>query len=294
MKNFENIFSHLKSNKDNIIAVAVAEDEEVLLSIKSAKEMGICSAILIGDKEKIQEIAKKISMDLNIFEIIDEKDGIKACEIATKLVSSGKAKALMKGLIDTSYILKAALNKEWGLRTDSIMSYIGVFQVPLYHKLIFISDPAININLNIETKKNIIDNSVKALKNMGIDMPKVALVCAKEKINPKMQSTVDAGELEKIYKDSKDCIVEGPIAFDGAISKKACEIKGISTKVGGDVDLILFDNIEAGNSVYKCLTYLSDSKSGGIVIGTKRPIVLTSRSDSHESKLNSIALSLLM
>ncbi len=294
MKNFDDILENLKGSENNKIAVAVAEDEEVLLSVKQAKEMGICSAILVGDYEKIEAIAKKINMDLKDIEIIDEKDGVLACEVATRLVSTGKAKALMKGLIDTSYVLKAALNKEWGLRTEAVMSHIGVFELPMYHKLLFVTDPAININPDVETKKSIIDNSVTAIKNMGINKPKVALVCAKEKVNSKMQSTVDADLLTKQYKDSNQCIVEGPIAFDGAISKKACEIKGIESNVGGDVDLIVFDNIEAGNSIYKALTYLTDSKSGGVVVGTKRPIILTSRSDSKESKLISIALGLSM
>ncbi len=294
MKNFEEIFKNLKANEDNVVAVAVAEDEEVLLSIKQAKEQGICSAILVGDIEKIKSIADIIDMDLSLFRVIDEKDGVKACEIATRLVSSGEAKALMKGLIDTSYVLKAALNKEWGLRTDSVMSHIGVFELAMYHKLLFITDPAININPDFVTKKSILDNSLKALNNLGIEKPKVALVCAKEKVNPKMQSTVDADELVKAFKDNTNCIVEGPIAFDGAISKEACETKGIKTEVGGDVDLILFDNIEAGNAVYKTLTYLTENKSGGVVVGTKRPIILTSRSDSSASKLISIALGLSM
>lgn len=294
MKNFDEIFKHLKNTEGNVLAVAVAQDEEVLKAVMKAKELGICEGILVGDTEKIQDIAKTIGMDLSLFEIIDEKDNVKACEVATKLVSSGKAKALMKGLIDTAYVLKAALNREWGLRTDSVMSHIGVFELSLYHKLLFITDPAININPDFETKKNIINNSVLALQNMGIEKPNVAVVCAKEKVNPKMQSTVDADELAKYYKDNDGCIVEGPIAFDGAISKKACETKGIETKVGGDVDLVLFDNIEAGNSVYKALTYLAEGKSGGVVIGTQRPIILTSRSDSSESKLISIALGLLL
>ncbi len=292
--NFDDVLKQLKNNENKIVAVAVAEDEEVLLSIKNAKDRDLCSAILVGDSQKIKVIADKINMDLDKFEVIDEKDGIKACEVATKLVSTGKAQALMKGLIDTSYILKAALNKDWGLRTESVMSHIGVFEMPLYHKLLFIVDPAININPDLETKKKIINNSVEAIVNMGIDKPKVAIVCAKEKVNPKMQSTVDASELVDYFADNDGCTVEGPIAFDGAISKKACEIKGIDTKVGGDVDLILFDNIEAGNAVYKTLTYLTESKSGGVVVGTKRPIILTSRSDSNESKLISIALGLMM
>lgn len=294
MKNFEEIFKHLKGNKGNVLAVAVAQDVEVLKSVKEAQKLGICKVVLVGDIEKINNIAKKIDMDLGLFKIIDEKDNVKACEIATKLVSSGEAKALMKGLIDTSYVLKAALNKEWGLRTNSVMSHIGVFELSMYHKLLFITDPAINITPDFETKKNIVNNSVIALKNMGIHKPKIAAVCAKEKVNPKMQSTVDANDLAEFYKDSKDCILEGPMAFDNAISKRACEVKALETEIGGDVDLILFDNIETGNAIYKSLTYLSESKSGGIVIGTKRPIILTSRSDSSESKLISIALGLLL
>lgn len=300
MQKLDDLLKHVvknvesKSNYEHSIAVAVAQDRDVLLSIDEAALKGFGTAYLVGDEIEIRTIASEIEMNLEKHKIINETDKVSACEIATRLVSQGKAKSLMKGLVDTSIILKAALNKEYGLRTDSVMSHVSVFEIDNYHKLLFVTDAAINIKPDFETKINIIENTVKSLHNLGIEKPKVALVCAKEKVNPKMQSTVDAYDLQSHFESREDCIVEGPIALDGAVSKEACEIKGIKSKVGGDADVILVDNIEAGNALYKSLTYLAGCKNGGVVLGTKEPIILTSRADSAESKLISIALGLSM
>ncbi len=290
MKSLNYLLEQATKKENCKIAVAAAHDKEVLVAVNDAYIKGISTAILVGDEEKIKEIAKSINMDLTPHEIVNELDGVESSKIAVKFVKENKANALMKGLIDTSIIMKAALDKENGLRTDSVMSHLAVFEMDSYHKPLFLTDAAINIAPDYNTKKQILNNSLEALKNLNINNPKVAVICAKEKVNPKMQSTVDA---DLLTKENFDAIVEGPIAFDGAINSEAAKVKGMDSKVSGDVDLLVMDNIEAGNALYKTLIYLANAKSGGIVLGTQKPIVLTSRSDSAYSKLVSIALGVL-
>lgn len=293
IKKLDDIFNELKScDKKAVLSVAAAHDEEVLLAVKDACDMNIIKAILIGEEDKIRKIASEIKFDLSEVEVIDESD-LKLCaEKAVKLVSSGKADYVMKGLLDTSIILKEVLNKEYGLRTDSLLSHVMIYEVSSYHKLLILTDGGMNINPDVSQKKKITDNAIKAAKSLGIDTVKVACLAAKEKVNPKMQATLDADELKSMYKDGmfgKNVIVEGPIAFDLAVSEEACKIKGYESEVGGDADILLVPNIETGNGIGKALTYMANAKSAGIIMGAKAPVVLVSRADTHESKLYSIA-----
>ena len=293
IKKLDDIFDELKScNEKAVLSVAAAHDEEVLLAVKDACEMNIIKAILIGEEEKIRKIANEIKFDLTDVEVINECD-LKLCaEKAVKLVSSGKADYVMKGLLDTSIILKEVLNKEYGLRTDSLLSHVMIYEVPSYHKLLILTDGGMNISPDVSQKKKIVDNAIKAAKSLGIDTVKVACLAAKEKVNPKMQATLDADELKTMCKDGmfgKGAIVEGPIAFDLAVSEEACKIKGYKSEVGGDADILLVPNIETGNGIGKALTYMANAKSAGIIMGAKAPVVLVSRADTHESKLYSIA-----
>ena len=293
IKKLDDIFDELKScNEKAVLSVAAAHDEEVLLAVKDACEMNIIKAILIGEEDKIRKIADEIKFDLTDVEVINECD-LKLCaEKAVKLVSSGKADYVMKGLLDTSIILKEVLNKEYGLRTDSLLSHVMIYEVPSYHKLLILTDGGMNINPDVSQKKKIVDNAIKAAKSLGIDTVKVACLAAKEKVNPKMQATLDADELKTMCKDGmfgKGAIVEGPIAFDLAVSEEACKIKGYESEVGGDTDILLVPNIETGNGIGKALTYMANAKSAGIIMGAKAPVVLVSRADTHESKLYSIA-----
>lgn len=293
IKKLDDIFNELKScDKKAILSVAAAHDEEVLLAVKDACEMDIIKAILIGEEDKIRKIASEINFNLDNVEVIDESD-LKLCaEKAVKLVSSGKADYVMKGLLDTSIILKEVLNKEYGLRTDSLLSHVMIYEVPSYHKLLILTDGGMNIDPDVSQKKKIADNAIKAAKSLGIDTVKVACLAAKEKVNPKMQATLDADELKSMCKDGmfgNGVVVEGPIAFDLAISEEACKIKGYESEVGGDADILLVPTIETGNGIGKALTYMANAKSAGIIMGAKAPVVLVSRADTHESKLYSIA-----
>lgn len=295
-RSFEEVLKLAKERGPKTLAVAVAQDKEVLLAVKAAHDIGVVDAILVGDKEKIIEEACKIGMDVKEYEIIDEKDLTCASRKAVELVSSGNADVVMKGLVDTSIILKAVLDKEIGLRTGKILSHVAVFDVATYHKILFVTDAAMNIAPDLNQKKQIVENAVFVAHSLDINEPKVAAVCAKEKVNPKMPATVEAKELEEMNSrgEISGCIVGGPFALDNAISKEAAAHKGINHPVAGDADIILVPNIESGNVLYKSLAFLSNAKNAGVIVGASAPIVLTSRADSDEAKLNSIALAVLM
>lgn len=292
IKKLDQMLDVLKGSEKVVLSVAAAHDEEVLLAIKSATEMNIITPILVGQEDKIRKISDEINFDLNGIKIIDKENIEECAEVAVKLVSSKEADFVMKGLLDTSVILKAVLNKEWGLRTDSLLSHVMVYEADFYPKLLVTTDGGMNIAPNYEQKVKILKNAIKATEPLGLETIKVCALAAKEKVNPKMQATVDAKELEDACKNGEfgeNVIVEGPLAFDLAVSKEACEVKGFKTEVGGDVDIILMPTIEVGNGIGKAFTYAAGAKSAGIIMGAKAPIVLVSRSDTHESKLYSIA-----
>lgn len=295
-KSFENLLELAQKRGPKKVSVAVAQDKDVLSAVKNAAELKIAEPILVGDKEKILAIGKEINFDLSGIEIIHEEDGATACRIATELVSSGKADVLMKGLIDTSVIMKQVLDSEIGLRTGNVISHVAVFDVPTYHKVFIVTDAAMNIAPNLEQKKEIIENAVVLAQSLDIERPKVAVLAAKEKVSPKMEATVHAKELADMNKNGEilGCLVDGPFALDNAVSKESAILKGIDSEVAGDADILLAPDIEAGNVLYKCLSFLANAKSAGLIVGTKAPIVLTSRADNEESKLNSIALAVLM
>lgn len=293
----EDILQQLKGDKKVILSVAAAHDEEVLLAIQSAVEKNIIVPVLIGEENKIRDISKEIGFNLDGIKII-QKNTIEECaETAVKLVSSKEADFVMKGLLDTSVILKAVLNKEWGLRTDSLLSHVMVYEIPTYDKLLVTTDGGMNISPDYEQKVKILKNAIEATKPLGLEEIKVACLAAKEKVNPKMQATVDARALEEACEKGafgEGVIVEGPLAFDLAVSKEAARIKGFESKVSGETDIMLMPTIEVGNGIGKALTYFAGGKSAGIIMGAKAPIVLVSRADSHESKLYSIAYGALI
>lgn len=296
IKNFDEVLGCAKDRGPKRLAIACAQDEDVLLAVSKAKAENIADATLVGDEAKIRKIASGLNIDLSVFEIIDIPDMAEAASEAVKMVSSGKADIVMKGLVDTSIILKAVLDKETGLRTGSVLSHAAVFSVPTYHKLLFVSDAAMNIAPDVETKAKIISNMLVLTTALDIDNPNVAVVCAKEKVSEKMPATLDARDLVKMNEDGiiKGCVVGGPFALDNAISKEAAETKGVKHPGAGDADIILAPDIEAGNILYKSLAFLGGASSAGIILGAKAPIVLTSRADSDETKLYSIALGVLM
>lgn len=295
-KSFNDLLSSAQGKGPKKLSVAVAEDKEVLSAVKAAKDLNIVEPILVGDKIKIEKIAEEIGFELSGVEIIDEKDGVLASRKATELVSTGKADILMKGLIDTSIIMKQVLDKEIGLRTEKLISHVAVFDVETYHKVFLVTDAAMNISPDLNQKKEIINNAVELAHSLGIENPKVAVIAAKEKVSPKMEATIHAQELAEMNRRGEitGCIVDGPFALYNAISKEAAKTKGITSEVAGDADILLVPYIEAGNVLYKSLTYFARAKNAGIILGAKAPIVLTSRADNEESKLYSIVLAVLL
>lgn len=296
IKNFDELLEVAVKKGPKRISVACAQDDDVLKAIKIAYDKGIVNGYLVGDEVEIRKIAAEINLDLNGFEIINILDLAEASLKAVELVSTGKADLVMKGLVDTSIILKAVLNKEIGLRTGNALSHVAIFDVPTYHKILLVTDAAMNIAPDLQTKKQIIENTLFVTRALEIELPNVGIIAAKEKVTESMIATVDAGELVKMNKEGliTGCKVGGPFALDNAVSKEAAEIKGIKDPMAGDVDVLLCPTIEAGNVLYKALNFLASAKSAGIIVGAKAPIVLTSRADSDDSKLNSIALGVLM
>lgn len=295
-KSFNEVLDKVKSSHKKKVAVAVAQDEPVLEAIKAARESGIADAILVGDTEEIKKVAELVGMDLAGVEIIQEQDPGKAALIAVEQVTKGKADMVMKGLVDTAAFLRAVLNKEIGLRTGRLMSHVAVFEIPGYDRLIFLTDAAFNMYPDLKAKIDILNNAVQVAQAVGVEVPKVAPICAVEVVNQDMPATVDASILSKMNDRGqiKGCVVDGPLALDNALSEEAARHKKIGGPVAGKADIMLLPNIEAGNVMYKTLTYTTNSKNGGILVGTSAPVILTSRADSFETKLNSIALAALV
>jgi phosphate butyryltransferase len=297
IKKLDEMFKAIEGSKKGVLAVAAAHDEEVLMAIRDAVKMSIVTPILVGNKGKIEKISGEIGLDLTGIKIIDEDDISVCAEQAVKLVSSGEADFVMKGLLDTSVLLKQVLNKEYGLRTSNLLSHVMLYEVDTYHKLMIMTDGGMVIAPDYKQKEQIIENAVKAGLALGEDVVKVACICAKEKVNEKMPSTVDAKALQEACEAGRfgnTAIVEGPLAFDLAVSKEASEVKGFKSQISGDVDVFLVPTIEVGNGIGKALTYLAHAKSAGVVMGAAAPIVLTSRADTHETKLYSIAYGALI
>ena len=296
-KSFDDLISKVSGCGMKKVAVAVAQDSAVLEAVAAAKERKIAEAILVGDADKIKEVAAQINMDLNGFEIIDEKDDYAAALKAVELVHNGKADMYMKGLIDTKSFLKSVLDKEVGLRTGKTLSHVCVFEIKGIDHLLFLTDVAFMTYPTLEDKVHIIENTVDVCHACGIPNPKVAPLAAVEVVNPKMPVTVDAAELTKMCEEGKitGCVVDGSLSLDLAIDPAAAKHKGAEgRKIVGDADILLFPDIHAGNLVYKALVHTAQVKNGNILTGTKAPVILTSRSDDFETKVNSLAIGAVM
>jgi phosphate butyryltransferase len=274
------------------LVLAAAQDHNSLSSALQAAQDGFIEPILVGDKEAVQYLASQYNLDLTGVRMIHEPDTDMAVEISVKMVRSNQADILMKGQVGTSSLLKAVLNKEWGLRSGALLSHFALFEVEAYHKLIAVTDVAMNIAPNLADKISIVNNSVECLNKLGIDMPKVAVLGAVEMVSENMQATLDAALLSKMNQRDqiKHCLIDGPLAFDNAISLESANHKGIRSEVAGDTDLLLMPDIEVGNVLYKSLVFFAHAGVAAVILGATAPIVLTSRSDSDQAKYYSILL----
>lgn len=293
-KSFSELIENVQGaeSKKKVVVVS-AQDEHTLEAVFKARKDNIVEPILIGDKVKIKGILEKLNESLDENSIIDVEDDATAAVKAVALIHENKADFIMKGKIQTADLLRAVVNKEKGLRTGSIMSHMVIHELPTYHKLLAVTDGGMMMYPNVDEKKQIIENAVNTLISMGYDKPKVAVLAAVEKVNPKMPESIDAGLLKEMNQkgEIKNCIVEGPISYDLTMSKESAKIKGFESTVTGDADILIVPNITAGNILGKSLVYSAGAKMAGFIVGAKVPIVLTSRGSTAEEKYLSLVLS---
>ncbi|WP_411680754.1 bifunctional enoyl-CoA hydratase/phosphate acetyltransferase [Clostridium thailandense] len=293
-KNFKELIESVQgSNEKKRVVVVAAQDEHTLEAVFKAKNDNIVEPVLVGNKVKIKEVLDRLKESLEDSAIIDVENDSEAAIMAVELIHENKADFIMKGKIQTADLLKAVVNKEKGLRTGSVMSHVVIHEIPTYHKLLAVTDGGMMMYPNVDEKKQIIENAVNTLRAMGYEKPKVAVLAAVEKVNPKMPESVDAGMLKEMNQkgEIEDCIVEGPISYDLTMSKESAEIKGFESPVTGDADILIVPNITAGNILGKSLVYSAGAKMAGFIVGAKVPIVLTSRGSSAEEKYLSLVLS---
>ncbi len=296
IKSIESLREAAKAQGTRCLAVACAQDDHVLLAVEDARRLGIADAVLVGDEAQIRRVAAENGIDPANYRIIDEPDKVASCRTAVSLVRNGEADAVMKGIVDTAVILKAVLDKENGLRDAKVLSHVALFEVPGFDRLLLLTDAAMNIAPDLEAKKEILRNAVKVAHAIGNENPVVACLCAVEKINPKMPATLDAAALVEAAQAGElaGCTVVGPLALDNAVSVEAAKHKGIADPNAGRADVLLVPNIETGNVFYKSLVFLAHANNAGLIVGAKAPVIVTSRADSEQTKLNSIALALAL
>ncbi len=296
MQRLDFLLEESKKGRPMTLALACPYGDDALAAVTRAQREGIIKAVLIGDEEKIRRLAEQEGHDLSDISVVDEPDDDRAVEKSVKMVSSKEADLLMKGLVKTSSLLKAVLNKEWGLRTGSLLSHLFLFEVPVLDgRVVGVSDGGMNTYPDLSAKVKIIENAAACYHKIGVPQPKIAALAAVETVNPDMPATLDAAALAKMNERGqiKGCLVDGPLALDNAISGESARIKGLSSPVAGKADMLLVPDIEAGNLVGKVLLYMTGGRGAGVVLGAKKPIVLTSRFDTMETKLLSIALGAL-
>lgn len=293
IKNFDEILQQVKSNgRAKRIAVAGAEDEHSLEAVFRAAAEGMVTPILIGNKNEIVNILNKQNVSVPMENIYDVPTAEAAAQKAVELINEDKADFLMKGKLETAQMLRPVVNKETGIGTGRLMSHFTMFEAPYYHKLFLVVDGGMVTYPDINQKKEIIENTVDILHRLGYESPKVGVLTAIEKVNPKMPETVEADELYKMGQNGEigGCTIAGPISLDLALDKEAAEIKGYSSPVAGDADVLIVPNIHVGNGIGKAITIIARGKMAGFVVGARVPIIVTSRSSTSEEKYLSIAL----
>ncbi|MCD6449343.1 MAG: bifunctional enoyl-CoA hydratase/phosphate acetyltransferase [Thermotogaceae bacterium] len=282
----------LSRGKGKRLVVAVAQDEVVLKAVDNAAREDIVVPTLVGDEKLIKEEAEKAGIDVSKYEIVHVEGVMKAAAKAVELVSKGEADLIMKGKLQTAQIMRMVLKEEYGLRTGMTMGMVSVFEIPDFPRLLILTDAGMTITPDLSQKVDLIKHAIRVANVLGIETPKVALVSAVETVNPKIPATIDAALIAKMAdrRQIKGAIIDGPFALDNVVSKEAAEHKGIVSPVAGEADIIVTPDIDAGNILYKGLIFLAKAKCASTILGAKVPVVLTSRADSDETKLYSIAL----
>lgn len=290
------IFQTIESSVTKRVTVAIvcAADQNILLTVKMALDQNLCSFLLFGDKSDITRLAGEVNLDLNQSQVVIVQSTLEPEQDAITAIHQDQAQLLMKGNISTKALLKAVLNNETGLRTSHVLSHVALFEIPAISRPLLLTDAAMNIKPTLQQKVNIINNVVKVAHAMGIKQPKVAILAAVEVINEAMPSTLDAAILTQMSHRGQitNCLIDGPLALDVAISKKAAQQKNIRSQVAGEADVLLVPELEVGNALYKSFVYLANARVASVISGAQVPIVLTSRADSSENKLSSLLLAL--
>jgi phosphate butyryltransferase len=291
IRNFEELERQVRQGTRKRLVLAMAEEEDGLKAAVEAAAKGVVEPVLVGHEQQVRELAARERLDIARFRLV-HAEGEKECAArAVELLRAGEAEVLMKGRIATSTLMKGVLDTGNGLRGLGLLSHLTLIQSPAYPKLIFMSDPGLNIAPDLNAKVGIIENAVRAARKLGVPRPKVAVIAAVEKVNPgAMPATVDAAALAKMAERGQiaDCLVDGPLSLDNALSARSCEVKGIGGEVGGDADILLMPDIEAANVFYKAVAFFSEARMAGVVVGARVPIVLPSRADSDAIKYDSI------
>lgn len=296
IRSMQELLEAARQGEPGRLAVAVAQDSYVLDAVVKAAEQGIVAPILVGDEVQIRSILAELGADADAFRIVDEPDKTEACMAAARLVRDGEADFIMKGIVDTSIIMRAILNRDNNLRTGRMISDVLAMEIEGYDRLFLVTDPAMAIAPTLPQKADIIRNAVAVSRALGNDNPKVAVLAAVEKVNEKMPCTVEAAELQAMNErgEIEGCVVQGPLQFDNAVSEEAAKHKGIAGEVAGKADVMVVPDIEAGNMLVKSAEFFGHAKKAGVIVGAKAPVALTSRASSAESKLYTIAIARLV
>jgi phosphate acetyltransferase len=293
---YQNLIERCRAMGPIRTAVVYPCSREALAGAVEAAQMGLITPVLVGPKNTLIELAGNENLDLADYPIVDAPDAVSAASQAAALARTGDARILMKGSLHTDELMGIVVSKEAGLRTSRRISHVFVMDVPSYERLLLITDCAVNISPDLKVKRDIVQNAIDVAHVLGVAYPKIAILSAVETVNPDIPSTIDAAALCKMADRGQitGAILDGPLAFDNAISRKAAQIKGIRSPVSGEVDVLVVPGLEAGNMLFKQLQYLANSEAAGVVVGAKVPLVLTSRADSARTRMASTAVSCLL
>jgi len=293
---FVQLMAEAKQVGPKMVAVVAPHEQEILLAAQDAEREAIANCTLIGDRDLIRRLAAEHDIDINRMMIIHEPDPKVAARKAMELLRMGHADLAMKGKIETGDFLRAALDREVGLRVGRLLTHVAVFEVPGFDRLLFVTDSGVVVAPTMEQKVEIVQNAIMVAQRLGITEPKVAVLAATEMVNPKIPTTLDAANLSKMADRGQiqGGLVDGPLALDNAISPESAAIKGIKSEVAGHADILVTPDVEAGNMLAKAISYFARGKMAGVVVGGKSPLIVASRSDPHETKLVSMALGVLL
>ena len=293
---FEQLMAEAKRVGPKMVSVVAPHDAEILFAVRDAEQMGIANSTLVGDRDLIRKIAAESDVDINRMMIVHEPEPRVAARKVMELLRMGHADLAMKGMLETGDFLRAALDREVGLRVGRLFTHVAVFEVPGFDRLLFVTDSGVVVAPTLGQKVEIVQNAITVAQRLGVESPKVAILAATEMVNPKIPTTMDAANLAKMAdrRQIQGGVVDGPLALDNAISPESASIKGIESAVAGIADILVTPDVEAGNMLAKAITYFAKGKMAGVVVGGKCPLVVASRSDPHETKLVSIALGVLL